>query len=260
MPRNDDDDSSSDSDFEEEEMTMCGADDSTANQVVTGGQSLGVEASGRGRYNGRGLKWKVGQRIHVKFLEGPSSYQKKVERIAKTWEDYANITFKFATKGYSDIRISFNPKKGWFSKIGTHALNVSKYEPTMYLDMGSKDQVLVHSNVLHEFGHALGLAHEHKSPASPIRWNEKELIRKHVQVYGWTKERVYHDIIRKANSTNYSRFDPKSIMVYYIKKEWTTNRKSDIPLPRELSKMDKEFIGEMYPFPESENDSGSEQD
>ncbi|GJJ10236.1 hypothetical protein Clacol_004462 [Clathrus columnatus] len=252
MPRNDDSDS--DSDFEG--MTMCGTDDTSVSQVVTGGRSLGVEASGKGAYKGRGLKWKVGQTIYVKFLEGPSSYQRKVASIAKTWEDHANIKFKFVTQGYSDIRISFNSKKGWFSEIGTLALNKSKNIATMNLAVGAGEgAVFVNSCILHEFGHALGLLHEHQSPASPIRWNEQKLIRDHARVYGWTKQQVYSNIIRKGNSTNYTRFDPKSIMIYDIDKRWTKDGRS-VPLITKLSKMDKEFIEKMYPFPEeSESES-----
>ena len=31
------------------------------------------------------------------------------------------------------------------------------------------------STVMHEFGHALGLKHEHQSPNANIQWNMKEL-------------------------------------------------------------------------------------
>lgn len=254
MPRSDYD---SDSDSDSEGIRMCGTKDHDIDQIVTGGRSLGVEGSGRGAYKGRGLKWKVGQTIYVKFMEGPSAFYPKVEKLAKTWENYANIKFKFVTKGYSDIRIGFDPKRGWISEIGTLALNKSKNAVTMNLVMAHGDAQLVQSNVLHEFGHALGLMHEHQSPASPIRWNEKKLIREYKKIYGWEEKDVRDGIIRKVNSTNYSKFDPKSIMLYDFDKRWTKDGRGTTSANK-LSKMDKEFIEKMYPFPDSDSDSDSD--
>ncbi|GJJ10252.1 hypothetical protein Clacol_004478 [Clathrus columnatus] len=91
---------SSDSDYDSDDAendSMCGADDNF-NGEVTGGRSLGVEAYGRGAYEGRGMKWEIGQTIVVKFMDGTSSTHWRVEKIAKTWEEYANVIFKFVTK------------------------------------------------------------------------------------------------------------------------------------------------------------------
>ncbi|GJJ10249.1 hypothetical protein Clacol_004475 [Clathrus columnatus] len=244
---------SSDSDYDSDDSendSMCGADDNF-NGEVTGGRSLGVEASGQGAYRGRGIKWKIGQTIHVKFMDGTSSNHYKVEKIAKTWEKYANVTFNFVTKGYSDIRITFNTDR-WSSRIGTYALNVSKNEPTMNLGIKRRTKPeTLKRHVLHEFGHALGLLHEHQSPAFPIVWNEKKVFAKNSH---WSKEKVRHNILNKARSTNYTKFDPRSIMLYNVDKRLTKNGRG-IKRSNTLSKTDKEFIGEMYPFPDSDSSS-----
>jgi len=240
---------SSDYDSDDSENdSMCEANEEDIE--VTGGRSLGVEAAGRGAYEGRGIKWKIGQKIYVKFMDGSSSNQRKVEKIAKTWEEYANITFKFVTSGYSDIRITFNAN-GWSSQIGTRALNISKHEATMKLGIkdGTKAETL-RRHVLHEFGHALGLKHEHQSPNFPIVWNEKKVFAKYDS---WSKERVRKNILNKAKSTNYTRFDPKSIMLYNVDKRLTKNRVG-ISRSNKLSRTDKEFIEEMYPFSDTDSD------
>lgn len=251
---------SSDSDYDSDDAendSMCGADDNL-NVEVTGGRSLGVEAYGRGAFasEGRGLKWKIGQEIYVKFMDGSSSTHRRIEKIAKTWEEFANVTFKFVTKGYSDIRITFNTD-GWSSYIGTHALNISKNEPTMYLGVKQRTKPeALRRHVLHEFGHALGLKHEHQSPAAASRivWDEKKVFAKYKD---WSRDKVRINILNKVNSRNYTKFDPRSIMLYNVDKRLTKNGRG-ITRCTTLSKTDKEFIGRMYPFPvESDSESGS---
>ena len=50
----------------------------------------------------------------------------------------------------------------------------------------------------------------------------------------------------EAGTTNHSEFDPESIMVYPILKEFTTNG-VEIPWRTQLSAMDKQWIANVYP-------------
>jgi Matrixin len=128
----------------------------------------------------RSKLWKPGRTLRVTFLDGHPIVQTKIEYYASLWSQYANITFVFATDPDAEIRISFKGQGSW-SAIGTDALVAEYYpynSPTMNYgwltpDSSEKDYSSV---VLHEFGHALGMIHEHQNPTNPIQWNEQEVI------------------------------------------------------------------------------------
>ena len=52
--------------------------------------------------------------------------------------------------------------------------------------------------VLHEFGHAIGLAHEHQNPDKGIKWNEDAVIR---DLSGppnnWDVATIRHNVLNK---------------------------------------------------------------
>ena len=52
--------------------------------------------------------WHNGTTIKVKFLNGDPALQAKVEKYAKEWETYANITFKFVESGDAHVRVGFD--------------------------------------------------------------------------------------------------------------------------------------------------------
>jgi hypothetical protein len=103
----------------------------------------------------------------------------------------------------------------------------------------------------HEFGHAIGLAHEHQNPAGGIQWNEAVVIREAAKSPNfWDEATTRHNILRKysAAQVNGTAFDPDSIMLYFFPASWTLNgigtKANEI-----LSAMDKAFIAgaKMYP-------------
>jgi hypothetical protein len=103
----------------------------------------------------------------------------------------------------------------------------------------------------HEFGHAIGLAHEHQNPSGGIQWNEELVIRECAQSPNfWDEATTRHNILRKysAEQLNGTRFDPDSVMLYFFPAEWTLNgiatRQNEV-----LSALDKQFVAgaKMYP-------------
>ncbi|KAJ7831985.1 hypothetical protein B0H13DRAFT_1527444, partial [Mycena leptocephala] len=111
------------------------------------------------------------------FLDGTARQQAKVTQVIQEWSLYANITFAYvASPSDSDLRITFNPKGGSWSYVGTDNEYISTSQANMNLgwveDSGrtNKDGTIQvssdeHGVILHEFGHVLGLMHEHQSPA-----------------------------------------------------------------------------------------------
>src|SRR5262249_20448428 len=125
--------------------------------------------------------WKPGRTLRVRFLDGETEVQQKVQLFARQWGEFANITFAFGTDPKAEIRISFLENGSW-SALGTDCLVEEWYpqtKPTMNFDWLTRASTDTDysSVVLHEFGHALGLIHEHQTPAEGIQWNREAVIR-----------------------------------------------------------------------------------
>src|SRR5579859_6218861 len=130
-----------------------------------------------------GSKWTSGDVIEISFLDGDPSVQARVKKAAQGWTapNLGNLKLSFRS-GTTDtpIRISFKYPGSW-SVIGTTCLQITdRSQPTMnfgWLTVDSTDEELCRV-VLHEFGHALGLIHEHQNPyGEAIQWNRDAVIR-----------------------------------------------------------------------------------
>jgi predicted Zn-dependent protease len=194
-------------------------------------------------------KWTNGSTIRVKFLGGTDYVRNAVMEAVKEWERYANLKFSFVTSGNADIRIAFNSQQGAWSKIGTMALQVPQSQPTMNFGWfnNSTPALEIQRTTLHEFGHAIGLLHEHQNPVSPIKWNYQKAYAYYMQVLGWTKDAVDHNIMNRYSITHSNNdFDAQSIMIYPIPAELTTDGFS-VGWNNSLSQKDKQLIADLYP-------------
>jgi serralysin len=196
-------------------------------------------------------KWPK-RKLTVAFLDGERKVQNKVKRYAKTWSSFAKVNLSFVAGTNADIRIAFEEGDGSWSYIGTDAISIDHNEPTMnfgWLTEESADKEYSRV-VIHEFGHALGSIHEHQNPSANIPW-KKEAV--YAELGGppnnWSKEQVDHNLFARYSKTitQFTAFDPNSIMLYPIPARWTTNNQAIGGDNSELSKSDKDFIKIIYP-------------
>ncbi len=209
--------------------------------------------------NGGRSFWEDPTDLKVLFLDGDPALRARVIQHAETWKSVANVGFDFRGSEHPDIRVSFRQKGSW-SCIGTEARRiVDPARPTMNLQLTlATPEDVFRRTVLHEFGHALGLVHEHQiRPGNPIQWNEQAVIRAHRGI--WSEAEVRRQILSRYETGTFfnrspklkvARFDAQSIMLYPIRKEWTRNGFS-VAWNNDLSVGDKEFLAAVYGPPQS---------
>ena len=192
-----------------------------------------------------GKTWVNGSTLQVRFLGGTTAQKATVREQAGWWTQHANLRVDFNDAPGAEIRIAFAPGDGAWSYIGTDCRGIPLNSATM--NLGFMDG----GTTAHEFGHAIGLAHEHQNPAGGIEWNEEVVIRELAKSPNlWDEATTRHNVLRKytADQINGTRFDPDSIMLYFFPAEWTLNGIST-KANSSLSALDKAFIAgaKMYP-------------
>lgn len=193
--------------------------------------------------------WQIGDTVDILFLNGEKDIQQKVEQVANEWTNHANLTFRFVSSGPADIRISFLNGGNW-SYLGSYALDIID-SATMNLEIEKYelDSDEFKGIVLHEFGHAIGMVHEHQQPNAQIDWNKEKVYEYYMGPPDcWGKDEFDFNIFNKEDESNTSssEFDPHSIMMYAVPKG-LTNDGFYVDWNNDLSKMDKSFIQGQYP-------------
>lgn len=195
--------------------------------------------------------WENGRTLRVAFMDGPTEVRDRVAAIAKEWEQVANLRLDFVRSGAAEIRISFAEKGFSWSTVGTDALTVGASQPTMnYGWLEPNTSTREYQRVVrHEFGHALGMIHEHQNPAAQgqIPWDKPKVYAYYAQ-QGWSHADTDFNLFQvySEDSTNHTAFDPTSIMQYAVPDSLTIGSYS-IGWNTALSPLDEEFMRHQYP-------------
>lgn len=200
-------------------------------------------------------RWPKGANITARFLGGDTALQNRVVSVAQEWIKpsmaHLFLTLKPATENHTDIRIAFMPGKGSWSYLGTYCRQIAEPQPTMnfgWINANSPDSEF-RSVVLHEFGHALGLIHEHQNPKGGIKWNRDAVI---ADLSGppnnWDTATIENNMFKKyaPNEVSGTDVDARSIMMYPIPSAWTLDGFS-AGFNSDLSEKDRTFIRFAYP-------------
>jgi hypothetical protein len=110
-------------------------------------------------------------------FQGTAIQQQKVRDVIREWQRYCNVTFTWVAAQNATIRITFNPALGSWSYVGTDVSLIRVPDATMNLGWIDQGAALLDEDrgvILHEFGHTLGMQHEHQSPSRGGRLTLKE--------------------------------------------------------------------------------------
>ena len=193
--------------------------------------------------------------------------QSKVRQFATEWATHCSIKLTFVSSGPAEIRVSFLRGKGSWSLIGkasseysinpnTGNVYVSSTGTTTnfgWFDSYTPDDEFSRT-VIHEFGHAITLIHEHQSPLAGIAWNKPVAYDYYRRTQGWTNAEVDENIFKRysKSETQYSAYDKLSIMHYAIPAHLLLDPSQAVGWNTTLSVIDKSFIGTIYPFSKNE--------
>ena len=165
--------------------------------------------------------------------------------ITEYFAPFLNVTFQFQldpTYGPNcNIRISFDPSGGCYSRLGTDALQnwgglnesmnlgwmdaplftnfiyngVSYTTPQSFNQGGYPGQG---TTIIHEFGHAMGMIHEHNTPFGlSFQWNTAAVYQYFQGPPNyWSKSDIDQNLLYRfeTNGMNGSQFDSYSMMKY----------------------------------------------
>ena len=157
--------------------------------------------------------------LGVGFLDGVDTQKAAVIRTANKWLAQglaSRLIFDFGQPLSScQIRVTFSVNDNW-SAIGRKALEIQN-NYTLSLDNVEE------AAILHEFGHVLGLQHEHQYPGA-IRWHEANVIADMRESAGWSEKETKDNILKKLGPTarciGDQKFNRSSIMMYPIPDGW----------------------------------------
>ena len=196
--------------------------------------------------------WENGKILNVVFLDGSQEMQESVAKYAKEWSLYANIDFKFYTKDNfpkslkPDIRVTFKAK-GNNSSVGTDSKR-DFWAHSMSLSALSNENFINRYYIIHEFGHAIGLEHEHQNINRSFELDEDNAYAYCKKVFSMNKTDCRNFIfeVKRGKAIYSSKYDPKSIMHYSLHEDML-KEKMDLSTSYNLSLLDKLEIAKLYP-------------
>lgn len=198
--------------------------------------------------------WQLPDRtLTVGFLDGSGNQRRMFREVLDIWREVLagrlNIVLVDGARARTaHVRVSFQCSGHW-SFVGRDARHAAEGKATMNIMLSSQPWEEWRRVVLHEFGHALGLRHEHAHPQSGIAWDREAVYRFYAQTQGWDRATVDRQVFTPApDQWTGTRWDPQSIMHYPVPANLTLDRQA-VGWNDDLSPADIAFVHSLYPLP-----------
>jgi Astacin (Peptidase family M12A) len=215
-------------------------------------------------------------KLRVCFYGGGQEARETIRDLASEWEQPDNsIRFDWGKKGFRDcektaakrlmhIRVAFS-EPGYYSMVGTgsilmpdraaNSMNLEGFGAMSRDEIMSKYDGYLAGTVRHEFGHAIGLNHEHQSPkASCEKDFDWDSIYKEFEgpPNNWDKATIDSNLRQESDPDIVStKYDPLSIMKYYYDAKMFKNGDKSACYTegenKEISALDRKTVAFMYP-------------
>ncbi|MDP4573242.1 hypothetical protein Q8O96_29670 [Pseudomonas sp. LPH60] len=233
----------------------------------------------------RERRWEPNRVLKVCMFGGNPRIATLIRSVAGEWNGVSSVSFDFgplpggynclvSQAGFYQVRVGFS-ERGYWSVLGRDSESrLDPLVPSMNLegfnrvysearypsgDIVSKAVAYDKAIIRHEFGHALGLLHEHQNPSlkcqDEIIWQGKGNVYEYFAgpPNHWSASQVQRNLgFIQDTDPDYQQGqpDPRSIMMYSLPENIFKNGKSSkcyVAVNYNISNKDKQIIASIYP-------------